>query len=54
MLVSINEFLKNILLLSLNETFHYSINMLIDDSNDLRLEKNFLDDFKNELHAIQN
>ena len=54
MLVSISEFLKNILLLNLNEVFHYSIIMLIDDSNDLRFEKNFLDDLKNELHAIQN
>ena len=54
MFVSINKFLKNILLLSLNEISHYSINMLIDNSNDLRFEKSFLDDLKNELYAIQN
>ena len=53
MLVSTSELLKNTLLLSLNEISHYSINMLIDNSSDLRSRKNFLDDLKNELHAIQ-
>ena len=54
MLDSINEILENSLLLKFNKVSHYVVFMLIDNSINLRLEKNFLNDLKNELHAIQN
>ena len=53
MLVSASELLKNTLLLGLDEAPHYPVSMLVDNPSDLRPGKSFLDDPRNELHAVQ-
>ena len=53
MIDTVIELLKEELLLGLDAS-HYFIVMLIDSSTDLRPGHSFLDDLRNELHAVRN
>ena len=49
----VNEICEKILLFNLHETSRFQIENLIDNFNDTKFEF-FLNDFRNDLHAIQN
>ena len=53
MLDMASELLRDELLFGLDDVPHYSIAPLVDSPTDLRPGQSFLDDFRNELHAVR-